>query len=69
MYGPEQGSLGEKARLLSNLPLFMRELPQGGLDEDAAIQMEALQSLLYDGDAEGLSTQITMRSYPPVKPE
>ncbi|CAD6581400.1 MAG: hypothetical protein CYPHOPRED_001564 [Cyphobasidiales sp. Tagirdzhanova-0007] len=51
-YGPRQQSLDEKARLLGNLPLFMRELPKGELDEDAALQMQALQSLLYDGDAE-----------------
>ena len=55
-YGPRQQSLDEKARLLGNLPLFMRELPKGELDEDAALQMQALQSLLYDGDAEGPST-------------
>ena len=55
MYGPHQASLDEKARLLGNLPLFMRELPKGELDEDAALQMEALQSLLYEGDAEGSS--------------
>jgi hypothetical protein len=52
-YGPGQQPLSDVARKLGNLPLFMRALPEGEVDEDSALQMEALQSLLYDGDAEG----------------
>lgn len=52
--GPQQKSLEDAARAIDNTPLFMKQLPAAGeMDEYLATQMDALQSLLYEGDAEG----------------
>lgn len=53
--GPDLQDAAVKARQLEQIPLFMRSLPQNAasLNEDASLQLEALQSLLYEGDAEG----------------
>jgi hypothetical protein len=55
-YGPGEraDSVDEIAKSLSSIPLFMRELPEDGeMEENSAATVEALKSLLYDGDAEG----------------
>ena len=55
-YGPGQQSFEDAKKALSEVPLFMRELPESGeMDEEASATLEALKSLLYEGDAEGLS--------------
>lgn len=52
--GPQPKSLEEAARAIDNSPLFMKQLPAAGeMDDYLAMQMDALQSLLYEGDAEG----------------
>jgi hypothetical protein len=52
--GPQARSIDEAARNIENTPLFMKSLPPAGeMDDRLAMQMEALQSLLYEGDAEG----------------
>ena len=52
---PQQVDVDDVARRLSQLPLFMRELPDGPVeDAGAAMQLDALKSLMYgEGDAEG----------------
>ena len=52
---PQQIDVDDVARRLSQLPLFMRELPDGPVeDAGAAMQLDALKSLMYgEGDAEG----------------
>ena len=52
--GPQPRSPEEIAKGIDNSPLFMKKLPPAGeMDDYLATQMDALQSLLYDGDAEG----------------
>lgn len=63
--GPVKQSVEDKAKALSNLPLFMKELPQGEIDEASAFQLDALKSLLYEGDAEGESSDCTCTSCAP----
>lgn len=52
---PRSDNIDDVAHRLGQLPLFMRELPAGEIDDaGAAMQVEALKSLLYDeADAEG----------------
>ena len=55
-YGPGQQSAEEAKKALSEVPLFMRELPESGeMDEQSSATLDALKSLLYEGDAEGSS--------------
>lgn len=52
--GPQPRSIEEVGKAIDNSPLFMKQLPAAGeMDEYLATQMDALQSLLYEGDAEG----------------
>ena len=52
--GPQPRSIEEVTKAIDNSPLFMKQLPAAGeMDEYLATQMDALQSLLYEGDAEG----------------
>lgn len=52
--GPQPRSLEDTAKAIDNSPLFMKKLPPAGeMDDYLATQMDALQSLLYEGDAEG----------------
>lgn len=53
--GPQPKSLEDTAKAIDNSPLFMKKLPPAGeMDGYLATQMDALQSLLYEGDAEGV---------------
>lgn len=53
--GPQPKSFEDVAKAIDNSPLFMKSLPPAGeMDEYLATQMDALSSLLYEGDAEGV---------------
>lgn len=52
--GPAEPSFEERAKELERLPLFMKALPtDGSLSPEEQASMDALHSLLYEGDAEG----------------
>lgn len=49
---PAQVDLEETLASLESLPLFMKSLPSEGSDD---VALQALQSLIYDGTADGVS--------------
>lgn len=46
-------------KVLDSTPLFMRETPKGEEDNEV---MDALQSLIFDGDGDGMFEYLTMLS-------
>lgn len=49
--GPQEIDYDAKFKELQSHPLFMRELPDDSEDNE---QLEALKSLIYDGEPDGL---------------
>lgn len=53
MAGPKPRSYEDALKAFDSVPLFMRELPEGKIDESSDVALSALQSLVHEGPPDG----------------